>query len=215
MKTKKLKTNLIIFSVLFCFFGAITTHAINTSSSGWKLGKSGSNADINVHGNCKKISGSGSEDYFVPTKTSSEWLNFLKYMPSSLKAEDCSTAPSKIQIAYNNEWWKSYCPNMNHGFVTVYQNKDHERPICDYPNHNYFHQHTYRLEGSELYFWNENSGYSHPHKLGDHKNSYRNAGKLFIVDLKNMKNGGKLYQYQVPSWSNGKKSTTDYFTIKW
>jgi hypothetical protein len=62
------------------------THAINTCDTGWHVGSS---KTINCHGNCRVVGKSGGADFFVPTRSSPEWSEFLRNPPGNASIGSC------------------------------------------------------------------------------------------------------------------------------
>jgi len=67
------KTFFILAVASLTFFSGLKVYALNTCSTGYQ--NSGV-TNINCHGNCRQVSNS-STSQFIPTKTSSEWNNFI------------------------------------------------------------------------------------------------------------------------------------------
>ena len=88
-ETKILKSNQ-KFCIRAIFFLGIFGLLFNNGQS-FTLGISNLSETIDVHGVCKKaLAPSSNKNYFVPTKTSSEWEAFRNYLPSGVSLESCS-----------------------------------------------------------------------------------------------------------------------------
>lgn len=91
MKRKHIKY-LLFFSLCFILFSQ-KTFAINTCAEGWKVDVGSNNKKtIDCHGICKIVTNNNcSASVFVPTKTSTEWSEFLTHFPSCVSVTDCCT----------------------------------------------------------------------------------------------------------------------------
>lgn len=80
-----------VFRIILLLPLVFLTSGIDSVSSGFRLIK-GSTKAIQAHGVCRKVSNnSASKDFFIPTKSSSEWSAFLSKLPSEITTSNCQT----------------------------------------------------------------------------------------------------------------------------
>ena len=90
--------------------------------------------------------------------------------------------PSSVQVKHYSSWWANACNGTNHGYISLTNGSDYERPICSYKV--YKHRLTYLWSGQFLYHWSENTDYNHPIYLDDHRiQAYKEAGKITLADF--------------------------------
>lgn len=97
MRKITLKFVLQIIGVVIFFPLAVS--AINTTSSGFRVNNGDTNTTIDAWGTCQKVTNTSGKNYFVPTKTSAEWLAFRSHLPSGVTLSSCSTDPSGIYLS--------------------------------------------------------------------------------------------------------------------
>jgi len=94
----KLKKEFIKFYYYFIASGIIIValfigiaYAVNSVNEGYQS-TAGSTQTIDAHDICKKVVNSGSNSYFIPTRTAEEWSNFISAAPSlaGISLEECS-----------------------------------------------------------------------------------------------------------------------------
>lgn len=96
MKKKIFKPKILLFIALSILIFAGVVFAINTISTGYRLNKN-TFMVINAWSACRAVENTGSTyDYFVPTKTSSEWTNFINNKPGDVTITYCSQHPPRI-----------------------------------------------------------------------------------------------------------------------
>jgi len=78
----------IIFIIFLASFSIVI--AIDSNSEGWKLDPSES-LSIDVNGDCRAIVNTGSNTYFIPTKTGTEWTSFINNSPGDVTVSNCQT----------------------------------------------------------------------------------------------------------------------------
>jgi len=71
------------------FFFPFSVFAINTEIEGYAVGNT-QIVEINVHSQCYLVSSLSSVTYFVPTKSVTEWTNFIANKPSDINLDPCS-----------------------------------------------------------------------------------------------------------------------------
>ena len=93
----------IVFAVIFTLSMIFTvyvvnipdTQALNTCATGWRV--SSTSTTINCSGECRYVSKTSGSDFFVPTKTSSEWGSFISNPPSNASLSTgggCAPSPT-------------------------------------------------------------------------------------------------------------------------
>lgn len=87
------KTRILVLAAAFLLI-PLVAFAINTVDTGYQV-LDGTTVQIDAHGTCKKVTNSTANDYFVPTKTSTEWSTFRSNLPTNVTlaacAVDCAT----------------------------------------------------------------------------------------------------------------------------
>jgi hypothetical protein len=73
--------------------------AIDTLSTGFKV-DSLAEASIDAHGTCKKVTNSGTNAIFVPTRTAAEWASFLANLPAGTSVADCAPPCAGLKESY-------------------------------------------------------------------------------------------------------------------
>lgn len=118
MKKMKLK---IIWVLVWIFILWWTVFALNSVSTWYKVNKSWWKVNIDAHWDCREVrNNSSTNNYFIPTKSSTEWSNFKSHLPSwvSLPNEcfiDARSNPSEAN------WWHIKS-NSNHIQICVHWN---------------------------------------------------------------------------------------------
>ena len=82
---------------------------------GFRVGST--EVDITAHNICKRVYANDGQEYFVATKTSSEWNEFLANTPSGVQVEDCTWTVCNItslssednfsNIDWQPMWWSA------------------------------------------------------------------------------------------------------------
>ncbi len=110
MKNNNLKISIsLLLSTIFIV--PFSVWAINTVSTGYQT--TTTDTEIDAHSTCQNVRHTGSNSYFVPTKTSSEWLAFRNNVPSDVALSDCDW------------WWYTLPPDLADVF-------DPTEPFDDY-----------------------------------------------------------------------------------
>ena len=132
----KKKRSILIIVVLF--FTPLFVWAINTVATGYKT--TTSNQTINAHGVCRQVQHTASTSYFVPTKTSNEWLQFRNNKPGAVTITNCSTVGVIVDLwqvysSYPAGWgmfgFCTYSSNYNDTFNNAYNNGVPGWGFCD------------------------------------------------------------------------------------
>ncbi|MBU4022951.1 hypothetical protein KJ591_01150, partial [Patescibacteria group bacterium] len=108
---------LLIFSAFLMFFKVESAFALNTCDTGWQV-NGGTARTVDCSGVCKKVTNqSGYPSTFVPTKTSSEWLEFRIHYPTShislpacceCSSGDCCDGCNYRSSSYVCNTWTQY-----------------------------------------------------------------------------------------------------------
>lgn len=100
---KKLKNILPIFLASLLFFSSIpNVYAINSVNSGFRLN---SNAQtINAHNTCRVSRTTSGSNVFAPTRTSSEWSNFISNRPSNVSLSSCEVCTGWLHGSYPHQY---------------------------------------------------------------------------------------------------------------
>lgn len=86
-------------------------YAINDAASGFRLANAGMQT-IDAHGTCQKITNNSGKEFFIPTKTASEWQSFRQAASTRLTGialENCCTAQASSQCVSGNVYWFDSC----------------------------------------------------------------------------------------------------------
>lgn len=85
--------------IVFILITAPLLLALNTQDTGHRVNRSTSKA-INAHNVCKKvINADAAKDFFVPTKTATEWTAFRSNLPANVTLGNCTSC---LDILNNN-----------------------------------------------------------------------------------------------------------------
>lgn len=69
--------------ILFLILGPVIVYALGVCDEGWRVNHGEITGDIDCHTVCKRVQNThGSNDYFIPTRSSEEWLKFRQAVPS-------------------------------------------------------------------------------------------------------------------------------------
>ncbi len=83
------KIFLLIITIFFSVFMINQTNALNTCNTWFKINSS--DKEINCHLICKKVKSNSSTNYFVPTKSANEWLQFRNNIWTKATLSECYT----------------------------------------------------------------------------------------------------------------------------
>ena len=92
---KGIKILLFTFFVFLIAFSLVK--AIDSNSEGWKLDPS-ETLSIDVNSVCRDITNTGSNTYFVPTKTEAEWTYFINNSPSDVTILGCDPCTGVTEV---------------------------------------------------------------------------------------------------------------------
>lgn len=75
----------------FTAFGILVVYAIDTISEGWRVDHGATKNVTGADAICKKVTNAhAGNDYFVPTKTTTEWTAFQNNLPSGVTLNSCA-----------------------------------------------------------------------------------------------------------------------------
>lgn len=84
------KKNVLLILFAAALLTPFISFALNAVSEGYRT--TGTDQKINAHNVCKEVRQTGSNSYFVPTKTATEWSTFLSKKPSDVAVSNCCTS---------------------------------------------------------------------------------------------------------------------------
>jgi hypothetical protein len=95
------------------------TLGLNTATTGYRTTTSG--VTVSAHGVCKDANQAGSNSYFIPTRTASEWSSFRSNVPSGITLSDPTCVPGTLSKAsdLNDNLWGGTAAKVvgNHLYV--------------------------------------------------------------------------------------------------
>lgn len=163
MNTKKtiITISITIFTGLSLFYSTQIVQAIGNWST-WFRANNNTTITVNAHGVCQKVTNSSGINYFIPTKSASEWSSFRSNRPSWMNIWVCEilyTPSTNIIYNYNIpswawgvwEWFNRTTASWTaarNGTVTTYVN------ICGTAKLGYF-----RIYKNGSIIWNSNHGH--------------------------------------------------------
>ncbi len=106
---KGIKILLFTFFIFLMAFSLVK--AIDSNSEGWKLDP-GENFYLDIHNIAKIVTNTGSNTYFVPTKTEPEWSAFINNHPSDVTVEEGVECQLSILTADGGSNQQAY-PNVS------------------------------------------------------------------------------------------------------
>lgn len=80
-------TKLSVVVIILSLFWVV--YAINTINTWFKT--TNSEVVIDAHGTCQRVRHTGSQEYFVPTKSSTEWNTFRSNKPAGIQLNSCAS----------------------------------------------------------------------------------------------------------------------------
>lgn len=89
MRIRSISKRILVITVGFFVVAPTLVWALNTIATGYMVGSA--EKTIDAYGVCKQMKATNGKEYFVPTKTKSEWNNFLANTPSGISVSDCKT----------------------------------------------------------------------------------------------------------------------------
>lgn len=90
MKKNIISLKIAILS-LTMFLIPIVVFGIDSVTSGYRISSNTNNVMISIWDNsCKKVTNNTSNNYFIPTKTSSEWTYFSTHLPANVTISNCT-----------------------------------------------------------------------------------------------------------------------------
>lgn len=96
--------NALYLAVLY-ISSPLPAHAANS----YRLNASASNFQVKEFSMCRVLANSSSSDYFVPTRTSTEWSAFLDHLPPGVTANNCCPAGYVLAPASSSKGTTEFC----------------------------------------------------------------------------------------------------------
>lgn len=96
MKKKSITKKLIFFAMILIVLVGGVVFALNTVSTGFRTNTS-TYMQVNAWSSCYQVNNTGTtNDYFIPTGSSTEWSTFRTNKPSDVSLTACSSMPHRI-----------------------------------------------------------------------------------------------------------------------
>jgi Regulator of chromosome condensation (RCC1) repeat len=114
---KRYKIYLLVIAITVLTIPA-SLQAINQIIEGYRVGLV--TTQINAHGICKNVTSTSGTEYFVPTRSSTEWTTFLSNLPPGASAADCTTCLPNSRVATPFYPPSPACAIRNNGQVSCW-----------------------------------------------------------------------------------------------
>lgn len=84
------RLKIFLFTVVFAAFGIFIMYAIDTVSEGWRVDHGATKNVTGADAVCKKVENThASNDYFIPTASTTEWTAFQNNLPAGVTLNSC------------------------------------------------------------------------------------------------------------------------------
>jgi hypothetical protein len=90
------RLKIFLLTIAFATFGLFITYAIDTVSEGWRVDHGATKNVTGADAVCKKVTNAhASNDYFIPTASTTEWTAFQNNLPLGVSLNSCEYVVGK------------------------------------------------------------------------------------------------------------------------